>query len=55
LFDDVWGAKSAGMKAIWINRGRRDTVPNGFEKPVPDAQIDGDSYGTLIHLISALV
>lgn len=55
MFDDIWGAKNVGMKAIWINRGTRDTVPDGFEAPVPDAQIDGDSYGRLVECILALV
>jgi putative hydrolase of the HAD superfamily len=54
LFDDVWGAKNVGMKAIWINRGHRDTVPSGFETPVPDAQIGSDSYNTLVDRILAL-
>ncbi|MBM3958191.1 MAG: HAD family hydrolase [SAR202 cluster bacterium] len=37
LHDDVLGARSVGMVAIWINRKH---APRGHDGPVPDATID---------------
>ena len=35
-FEDVMGARTVGMKAIWINRFRHETNP---DLPTPDAEI----------------
>jgi putative hydrolase of the HAD superfamily len=36
LYDDIWGAQQAGLKAVWI----RNTVVPAFDV-VPDAEVDG--------------
>jgi putative hydrolase of the HAD superfamily len=51
LFDDIWGAKKVGMKAVWINHGVRNVLPQGFELEEPDAEVNPGSYKDLPEII----
>lgn len=55
LFDDIFGAQSVGMKTVWLNRPEAKAFPGGWEKPIPDQQIQDISSESLIDAIFSLI
>lgn len=55
LFDDIWGAKNAGMKTVWINHGRLGVFSKKINCPVPDSEIKIGEYGNLPEILFSMI
>jgi putative hydrolase of the HAD superfamily len=55
LYDDIWGAQKVGMKTVWINRGGLQTFPSELRRPIPDRQLDENSYRNLLNVILSII
>ncbi|MCB4790576.1 MAG: HAD family hydrolase [Elusimicrobia bacterium] len=55
LFEDVAGAKRAGMKAVWIKHKEIQNLPAENKWPLPDAEVKIDNYSSLPEVICNLI